>query len=85
LSVVAELRRPVAQIQRELTRLGGESLVSIDFVRQYAGPPLEQGQKSVSYRLEIGAPNRTLTNEEVSEVRALLIDGMRKAGYELRV
>lgn len=85
LSVVAELRRPVAQIQRELTRLGGESLVSIDFVRQYAGPPLEQGQKSVSYRLEIGAPDRTLTNEEVSEVRALLIDGMRKAGYELRV
>jgi phenylalanyl-tRNA synthetase beta chain len=85
LSVVADLRRPVAQIQRELTRLGGDALVSIDFVRQYAGPPLEQGQKSVSYRIEIGAADRTLTNEEVSEVRALLIEGMRQAGYELRV
>jgi phenylalanyl-tRNA synthetase beta chain len=85
LSVVAALRRPVAHIQRELTRLGGDALVSIDFVRQYAGPPLDQGQKSVSYRIELGAPDRTLTNEEVSEVRTLLIEGMRKAGFELRV
>ncbi len=85
LSVVADTRRPVAQIQHELTRMVGDALVSIDFVRQYAGPPLEQGQKSVSYRIEIGAPDRTLTNEEVSEIRGLLIDGMRGAGYELRV
>lgn len=85
LSVVAELRRPVAQIQRELTKLGGEAIVSIDFVRQYAGPPLEHGRKSVSYRIELGANDRTLTNEEVTEVRTLLIEGMRRAGYELRV
>jgi phenylalanyl-tRNA synthetase beta chain len=75
----------VAQIQRELTKLGGDAIVSIDFVRQYAGPPLEQGRKSVSYRIELGAADRTLTNEEVTEVRSALIEGMRSAGYELRV
>jgi phenylalanyl-tRNA synthetase beta chain len=85
LSVVADLRQPVAQIQRELTKLGGDAIVSIDFVRQYAGPPLEQGRKSVSYRIELGAADRTLTNEEVTEVRSALIEGMRSAGYELRV
>jgi phenylalanyl-tRNA synthetase beta chain len=85
LSVIADLRRPVAQIHRELARLGGDAVVSIDFVRQYAGPPLEHGQKSVSYRIELGAADRTLTNEEVSEVRSSLIEGMRGAGYELRV
>lgn len=85
LSVIADLRRPVAQIQRELTRLGGDAVVSIEFVRQYAGPPLEHGQKSVSYRIELGAADRTLTNEEVTEVRSSLIDGMRGAGYELRL
>jgi len=85
LSVLADLRRPVAQIQRELAKLGGDAVVSIDFVRQYAGPPLEHGQKSVSYRIELGAPDRTLTNEEMTEVRSSLIDGMRSAGYELRV
>jgi phenylalanyl-tRNA synthetase beta chain len=85
LSVVTDWRQPVAQIQHQLAKLGGEALVSIDFVRQYAGPPLDPGQKSVSYRIEIGADDRTLTNEEVGEVRSALIDGMRAAGYELRV
>lgn len=85
LSVITTLREPVAAIQNHLLDLGGSAVVSIEFVRQYAGPPLEHERKSVSYRIEVGAPNRTLTNEEVSEIRSRMIDGMRAAGYELRV
>jgi phenylalanyl-tRNA synthetase beta chain len=85
LSVISELRQPVARIQDELVRLGGELIVSLEFVRQYAGPPLEPGTKSVSYRVELGAPERTLTSDEVANVRTALIEGMRTAGYELRV
>ncbi|MGA8598143.1 MAG: phenylalanine--tRNA ligase subunit beta [Bryobacteraceae bacterium] len=85
LSVVTTFREPVATIQNYLLNLGGSAVVAIEFVRQYAGPPLEQGRKSVSYRIEVGAPDRTLTNEEVAEVRSRIIDGMRAAGYELRV
>jgi phenylalanyl-tRNA synthetase beta chain len=85
LSVIADLHRPVAEIQEELARLGGKALVSIEFVRQYTGPPLEQGRKSVSYRLEIGSDERTLTNEEVSDVRSKMIEGLRAEGYDLRV
>lgn len=85
LSVIADLHRPVAEIQEELARLGGKGLVSIEFVRQYTGPPLEQGRKSVSYRLEVGSDERTLTNEEVSDVRSKMIEGLRAEGYDLRV
>jgi phenylalanyl-tRNA synthetase beta chain len=85
LSVIAPLREPVATLQSRLTELGGESTVSVEFVRQYAGPPLETGQKSVSYRIEVGALDRTLTSDEVNEVRSRMIEGMRSAGYELRV
>jgi phenylalanyl-tRNA synthetase beta chain len=85
LSVIAELRRPVAEIQDDLLKLGGDAVVSIEFVRQYAGPPLDEGKKSVSYRLEIGAPDRTLTAEEVTQVRSRTIEGMRARGYELRL
>jgi phenylalanyl-tRNA synthetase beta chain len=85
LSVVAPLREPVATLQSRLTGLGGDAVVSVEFVRQYSGPPLETGQKSVSYRIEVGALDRTLTNDEVNEVRSRMIDGMRSAGYELRV
>ena len=85
LSVVTDLRQPVAVIQDKLASLAGEALVCIEFVRQYAGAPLEEGQKSVSYRLEVGAMDHTLTNEEFSEIRGRIIDRMQAQGYELRV
>ncbi len=85
LSVIAELREPVANIETSLTEFAGDQLVLLDFVRQYAGPPLPEGSKSVSYHLEIGALDRTLTADEVTFVRNRIIDGMRARGYDLRV
>jgi phenylalanyl-tRNA synthetase beta chain len=85
LSVVTALHLPVAQIEADLKALGGADLVLVDFVRQYAGSPLAEGQKSVSYHLEAGALNHTLTADEATEIRQRLIDGMRARGYELRV
>lgn len=85
LSVICELRLPVSRIRDELTALAGPDLASLDFVRQYAGPPLPEGAKSVSYHLEIGALDRTMTTEEVTTIRNRIIQGMRDAGYELRI
>ena len=47
--------------------------------------PLAPGQKSVSFRLTAGSPERTLSSEEVGAVRERIIDGMRGLGYELRL
>jgi hypothetical protein len=33
----------------------------------------------------VGSPERTLSSEEVSEIRARIIAGMRALGYDLRV
>jgi len=85
LSVIADLKVPVLQIQNELSRLAGPDLADIDFVRQYAGPPLLEGQKSVSYHLEVGALDHTMTAEEVTQIRTRLIQGMREMGFDLRV
>jgi phenylalanyl-tRNA synthetase beta chain len=60
-------------------------LESIEFVRLYSGPPLEEGRKSVTFRLTVGSPERTLSSEEIGEIRARIIAGMREKGYELRV
>ena len=68
-----------------MASFAGPLLESIEFVRQYCGPPLEEGQKSVSFRLTVGSPERTLSSEEVGEIRARIIEGMRELGYELRV
>jgi len=85
LSVVADLHLHVATIESDLTAIAGESLARLEFVRQYAGQPLAEGQKSVSYHIEVGALDHTLTSEEVFMLRNRIIEGMRARGYDLRV
>lgn len=85
LSVVADARALVGDIQRQITEFAGSALDAIEFVRQYEGPPLPEGKKSVSYRLTVSATDRTLSSEEVGAVRQKIIDGMRGLGYDLRV
>jgi phenylalanyl-tRNA synthetase beta chain len=85
LSVVADLKLPVHRIQDELSKLAGPDLAVIDFVRQYAGPPLPEGQKSVSYHVEVGSLDHTMTAEEVTQIRNRMIQGMRELGFDLRV
>jgi phenylalanyl-tRNA synthetase beta chain len=85
LSVVAGIRQPVAHIETRLAGLGGTDLVSIEFVRQYTGAPLAEDRKSVSYRITVGAADRTLSSEDLIVIRERIIDGMKSAGYELRL
>jgi phenylalanyl-tRNA synthetase beta chain len=85
LSVVADLKLPVAEIEEQLRRLAGTDLAAIEFVRQYAGSPLPEGAKSVSYHVDVAASDRTLTTAEVTAVRDRIIEGMQAQGFELRV
>jgi phenylalanyl-tRNA synthetase beta chain len=82
LSVLAGSRALIADVQATLEKLAGDGLLSIDFLREFA---LADGGRSLSYRLTIGAPDRTLSAEEVGAVRSRIIDGMRAAGYDLRL
>jgi phenylalanyl-tRNA synthetase beta chain len=85
LSVVAGLRDPAGEIEHRLAEAAGTDLVEIEFVRQYTGSPLPEDRKSVSYRLTVGASDRTLSSEEVSAIRNRVIEAVRRAGYELRL
>jgi len=85
LSVVCGLREQAATLETSLRRFAGPLLESIQFVRQYSGPPLEDGRKSVSFRLTVGSAERTLSSDEVSAIREGIIEGMRALDYDLRV
>lgn len=85
LSVIAPAREPVAKIGARLAHLAGELLEAMEFVREYSGPPIPEGRKSVSYKLTVAAEDHTLSLEEAGSIRARIIEGMRAAGYELRV
>ncbi|HML16019.1 MAG TPA: phenylalanine--tRNA ligase subunit beta, partial [Bryobacteraceae bacterium] len=82
LSVIAPARALIGDVEAKLRELAGETLVSISFLRDFALP---DASRSLSYRLTIGATDRTLSSEEVGALRAKIIDGMRAAGFDLKV
>jgi phenylalanyl-tRNA synthetase beta chain len=85
LSVIARERELVGDLQGKIAQFAGNLVEKIENVRQYAGAPLPENMKSVSFRLTVGSPERTLSSEEVGEIRARIIERMQGAGYELRV
>jgi phenylalanyl-tRNA synthetase beta chain len=82
LSVVAAPRALIEDLQEELARLAGPDLLSIAFLRDFALP---DGRRSLSYRLTVGASDRTLTLEEAGAIRSRVIEFLRLKGYELRL
>jgi phenylalanyl-tRNA synthetase beta chain len=85
LSVIAGARELAGTLESNIASFAGPLLESVQFVRQYAGPPFPEGRKSVSFRVTVGSAERTLSSEEVGEIRGRIIAGMRQLGYELRV
>lgn len=81
LSVIAGPRVLIADVQSAIEKLAGEALIGIAFLADFALPT---GDRSLSYRLTVGAADRTLSTEEVKVARTAVIDGLRAAGYELR-
>jgi phenylalanyl-tRNA synthetase beta chain len=82
LSVIAPARALIGEIEDQLSALAGAALVSISFLRDFA---LGDGSRSLSYRITVGAADRTLPSEEIAAIRARIIEGMRAGGYELKV
>lgn len=85
LSVVTGLRDAAGEIEKHLRELAAGDLVELEFLMKYSGPPLPEGRKSVSFRLTVGAQDRTLSTEDMLAIRTRVVAGMRGAGYELRV
>jgi len=64
-----------------LQQLGGDGMVALQFLLIFPLPPAKQ---SVSFRLTLGADDRTLTAEEVTRTREKVVEGIKSAGYDLR-
>ena len=77
--------RAVGRYRTPTVAAAGAIWWTSSFVREYTGAPLKEDRKSVTYRLTVGATDRTLSSEEVAAIRKRVIDAMRASGYELRV
>jgi phenylalanyl-tRNA synthetase beta chain len=65
------------RVEAELRRAGGDLLAEVRLFDVYQGAPIEAGRKSLAYRLTYQAPDRTLTDAEVRQVRDRLVTQLK--------
>jgi phenylalanyl-tRNA synthetase beta chain len=76
LAVVVEEAIPAGAVERTLRAAGGELLESVELFDVYRGDSVPEGSRSLAFHLRFCALDRTLTDEEVGELRAACIDAV---------
>jgi phenylalanyl-tRNA synthetase beta chain len=72
-------RTPAAALLAEIRASAGVDLESMEVFDVFSGPPLEAGRRSIAVRLTMRSHQRTLTDEEMGPVRALIADRVEQA------
>ena len=73
-----------ATLVKALRQAGGNLLIDLALFDVYRGKGVSEDSRSLAYRLRLQAPDRTLTDVEVSDVRAKCIAAAEKLGATLR-
>ncbi len=85
LAFVVDDSHPADAVADALRSAGGELLESVHLFDVYRGAGIDDGSRSLAYRLRFCADDRTLTDEEVGELRSGCIDEVvAKFGASLR-
>ena len=84
LAFVAADDVPAAAVRRAIARGAGELLADLELFDVYRGPGIDAGQRSLAFRLRLQAPDRTLTDAEVAQVRERAIGAAEQLGAALR-
>jgi phenylalanyl-tRNA synthetase beta chain len=84
LAVVVPDEVPAAQVREAVLAGGGELLRSAEVFDLYAGEQVGADRKSLALRLEFRAADRTLTDEEVAELRGAIVAELEKIGGSIR-
>jgi phenylalanyl-tRNA synthetase beta chain len=60
---------PAGDVEATLAAAAGERLAALRLFDVYRGPGIPEGRRSLAYTLRLDAPDHTLTDREVAEVR----------------
>ena len=59
---------------RELYKAGKPLIRSVQVFDEFVGSPLQEGEKSLAFRMHFQDPEKTLTDEEISQAETKIID-----------
>lgn len=77
-AVVVEESLPISNVAREIRRAAGECFESLHLFDVYTGEQIPDGQRSLAFALTLRAANRTLSSEEVTQIRAQIVQAIEK-------
>ena len=83
LSVIVPDRELAGTIKAKIGEIARDA-EAIDYVREFQGAPLPEGKKSVTFRITVGAPDRTLSSPEITGLYDAVVAGLTNLGYEFR-
>jgi phenylalanyl-tRNA synthetase beta chain len=85
LAFVVDEEVPAASLVAAIHGAAGEALRHVEPFDEYRGEQIGPGKRSLAFRVGFGSNERTLTDEEASELRASIVSALAKQfGAELR-
>jgi phenylalanyl-tRNA synthetase beta chain len=84
MAILAAREVPAERIRATVAAAGGDLLTDVTVFDVYEGEQVPAGMRSLALRLEFRAPDRTLTDAEVADLRPAIIEALSGIGAELR-
>lgn len=85
MAVVVAKEVKAGEMKQVIVEAGGELLKEVTLFDLYEGEKMEEGKKSLAFSMNYFAPERTLTDEEVTEAHSRVLAAVEeKFGAELR-
>ena len=85
LAIVLDETIPAVDAEKLIRQVGGKLLADLQLFDLFRGGQIGEGKKSLAYRLTYQAPDRTLTDSEVAQVRNRIIKRLdQELGAKLR-
>lgn len=78
LALITDQKMMAKQMEKVIRQNGGKLLVDVSLFDVYTGDQIEKGKKSVAYKLEYRASDRTLTDEEVDKATQKILEALSK-------
>jgi phenylalanyl-tRNA synthetase beta chain len=79
LAFVVDETTQASAIEATLREAGGAELISLSLFDVYRGDQLGEGKRSLAYALRLQAADRTMTDDEMGEIRQRCIDAVQAA------
>ncbi|MFC1615697.1 phenylalanine--tRNA ligase subunit beta [Patescibacteria group bacterium] len=84
ISVVIDREIEVNKIKSAIKQADQKLISNISLFDIYEGENIEAGKKAVAYQVELQAPDRTLTDEEMAEIQGKIFKNLEKLGGTIR-